>query len=106
MSKKLITRPTVYYAHAKHIYHTAEEKKQLEHIKRKFPDHIILNPRDHQDYPQDDVMGYYKKLVGSCDRVVFSRLAGKITAGVGVEVNHALSLGMQVHELTLSSLSL
>jgi hypothetical protein len=32
--------------------------------------------------------------------VVFTRLMGKITAGVGKEVNHALKLGKPVFELS------
>jgi len=42
---------------------------------------------------------FYKAQVEKCDVVVFSKLAGKITAGVGVEVNHGLSKDKAVYEI-------
>ena len=34
-----------------------------------------------------------------CDELVISKYFGKITAGVGKEINHALSIKMPVHDL-------
>jgi hypothetical protein len=45
-------------------------------------------------------VGFCLKLIDKCDVVVFSRLLGKITAGVGKEVNHALKTGKLVFELS------
>jgi hypothetical protein len=45
-------------------------------------------------------MGFCLRLIEECDIVVFSRLLGKITAGVGKEVNHALKKGKAVYEVT------
>lgn len=45
-------------------------------------------------------MGLCLRLVEECDIVVFSRLLGKITAGVGKEVNHAMKNGKAVYEIT------
>jgi len=45
-------------------------------------------------------MNFCLRLVEKCDIVVFSRLSGKITAGLGKEVNHALKKGKAVYKLT------
>lgn len=45
-------------------------------------------------------MSYFLRVVGFCHILVFSRLLGEVTAGVGLEVNHALSLQRPVYELT------
>ena len=37
------------------------------------------------------------------DVLVFSRILGKVTAGVGREINHALARGIPVHELSDST---
>lgn len=42
--------------------------------------------------------------VAKCDIVVYSSLLGKITAGVGKEVNHALKLGKAVYEIQSAGL--
>ncbi len=39
------------------------------------------------------------KLVESCGALAFSRIQGKVTSGVGQEVEHALALGKPVYEL-------
>jgi len=44
-------------------------------------------------------MSFCLKLVDGVDIVVFSRLLGKITAGVGKEVNHALKRRKPVFEI-------
>jgi hypothetical protein len=53
--------------------------------------------------PEDDAgkdkMEFFKDQVSRCDVLVFSRLAEEITAGVGLEVNHALSKKIPVFEL-------
>ena len=49
-------------------------------------------------------MGFCLKLVEECDILIFSRLLGKITAGVGKEVNHALKKGKIVYEVTSTAL--
>ena len=45
-------------------------------------------------------MGFCLGLVAASHSVVFSRILGKVTAGVGKEVNHALRLGKPVYEIT------
>lgn len=61
-----------------------------------------MNPARYDGHPdkQIDTVGFCLKLIDKCDVVVFSRLLGKITSGVGKEVNHALKNGKSVFELT------
>ena len=68
---------------------------------KKFPSHRIVNPALHEGDPEKlrDTVGYCLKLVEGCQLVVFRRFFGKVTAGVGKEVNHALKLGKPVHEI-------
>lgn len=91
----------IYYAHAMCIYGTEDEQREIDHIKKNFPEHSIVDPGTYASNPEKrrDQMEYYKRLVSSCDKLVFTRLLGKITAGVGIEINHALESGKAVYEL-------
>lgn len=91
----------IYYAHAICTYGTNEEKQEITHIKTIFPNHDIVDPGTFKDNPdkQRDGMEYCKKLVSKCDALVFSRLFGKVTAGVGIEIHHALSEKKPVYEI-------
>lgn len=89
----------IYYAHAICLYGTDDEEMEMEHIANIFPDHDILNPRLHPDPEENGTMDHYKMLVSSCNMLVFTRLLGKITAGVGLEINHALAEKKMVYEL-------
>lgn len=91
----------IYYAHAMCIYGTNDEEAEILQIKQNFPDHLIINPKTYENNSdkRDGGMEYYKKLVSSCDKMVFTKLLGKITAGVGLEINHALKSGKSVYEL-------
>lgn len=86
----------VYYAHAMCLYRTEREKKELLLIHEKFKDAEIINP---VNYQQHACMDFYLRLVDKCHIVVFSRLLGKVTAGVGKEVNYALKKGKDVYML-------
>lgn len=90
----------VYYAHAICLYGTEREKKELVLIREKFKDAEIINPANYQNRSMD----FYLRLVDKCHIVVFSRLLGKVTAGVGKEVNHALKKGKDVYMLNEVSL--
>jgi len=91
----------VYYAHAMCLYGTEQEKKELLLIREKFKDAEIINPANYQNRSMD----FYLRLVDKCHIVVFSRLLGKVTAGVGKEVNHALKKGKDVYMLNEVSLT-
>jgi len=90
----------VYYAHAICLYSTEREKKELELIREKFKDAEIINPVNYQNHSMD----FYLRLVDKCHIVVFSCLLGKVTAGVGKEVNYALKKGKDVYMLNGVSL--
>jgi len=102
--QKRVRRPTkrVYYAHAIVLYGRRAERGELAVIRRKFRRVRIVNPTAYRDHPDKlrDQMGFCLRLVAASDSVVFSRLLGKVTAGVGKEVNHALRLGKAVFEVT------
>jgi nucleoside 2-deoxyribosyltransferase len=92
----------IYYAHAVWLYNTQAEQDELKSIKSGFSQHEIVNPSK-LERPEvssgEDKMEFFKQQVNRCDALVFSRLAGEITAGVGAEVNHALSKKKPVFEL-------
>ena len=85
----------IYYAHAMCIYGTDDEKEEILKIKNLFPDHAIVDPGTYASNPdkREEGMEYCKKLVFGCDKLVFTRLLGKITSGVELEINHALKSG-------------
>jgi hypothetical protein len=91
----------LYYAHAMCIYGTFAERFELKRIRSGFRRVRIVNPAKYDGHPEklEDTIGFCLRLVEKCDAVVFSRLLGKVTAGVGKEVNHALRLGRPVFEL-------
>jgi hypothetical protein len=89
----------VYYAHAMCLYGTAVEKAEMLAIAAHLPDHEIVNPGTLQSADGNKGMQYWFSLVDGCDALVFSRLLNRVTAGVGLEVNHALARPIPVHEL-------
>jgi nucleoside 2-deoxyribosyltransferase len=82
-------------------YYTPTQERELAIIGKTFPTHEIVDPGDYEDNLEKEVRGmeYCLELVESCDALVFSRILGKVTAGVGKEVEHAFSLGKPVYEL-------
>lgn len=91
----------VYYAHPMKLYGTPWEQKELSQIRERFPRRRIVNPASYNGHPEKlrDTVGFCLKLVEKCEIVVFRRFYGKVTAGVGKEVNHALRLGKPVYEI-------
>ena len=91
----------VYFAHPICIYGSLEEDVQLQRIHGRFPKAEVVNPAENPGGLQDPeaTMNHYYRLLESCNLVVFTRLYGKITSGVGKEVNRALGRGMSVYEL-------
>jgi hypothetical protein len=96
----------LYYAHAMCTYGTIAERFELKRIRSGFRRVRIVNPSEYDGHPEKlkDTVGFCLRLVEKCDAVVFSRLMGKVTAGVGKEVNHALRIGRPVFELVGSQL--
>jgi hypothetical protein len=95
------TKLQIWFAHAMCTYNRPSEAKELKQIASHFRKAVVVNPADYDDDPekQNDLKNFCKRLVSSCDIVVFSRLLGKITAGVGIEINHALRNGIPVYDL-------
>ncbi len=93
----------IYYAHAIYLYGTKREKQEQRQIIRSFPNCTLVNPSKLKRL-EDDGMDFYKNIVAGCDSLVFSRLAGRVTTGVGIEIKHALSLGKPVYELRSAKL--
>jgi len=103
----------VYFAHAYCTYQYKIEDEQIEKLRKHFPESAweLINP---QTYDLDSEkrrmkregrsMEYCKKLVGKSNTLVFSRLrvrrGAEVTSGVGIEIDHALKLGIPVYELT------
>ena len=92
----------IFYSHAKQIYGTPAEKRQLMMIKDHFPaDSVVVDPgvvEDASVEPEKEIQ-YFLRLVDQCDAVVFSRHRGVVTSGVSQEVNYAMSKGKPVFEL-------
>jgi hypothetical protein len=81
------------------LYGSPDERAEIEIIRRLLPSYTIVNPAAYEPRSKgDDVMDHFFQLIHTCHALVFSRLSGNITAGVGLEVNHALGQ-MPVFEL-------
>lgn len=96
----------VYYAHAICTYGSVQEREEVAHIKKNFPQCTIVDPGSFEN-AKDKARGgmeFCKKLVSGCDALVFSKLMDTITAGVGIEINHAISQKIPVFELKASKL--
>jgi len=91
----------LYYAHAICIYGTAVEAKEVDALGRCFPSCVIVNTGLLQAGADKngDKMQYFFHLIDDCDVLVFSRLLDKVTAGVGLEANHAIDKRIPVYEL-------
>ena len=88
------------------IYGHLLESQELAAIRRRFKGSIV-NPAnyDHDPEKRRDTVGFCLRLIERCDLIVFSKLLGKITAGVGKEINHALKLKKPVYELCNGNVS-
>lgn len=91
----------IYYAHCMCIYGSDDEEEEINFIKLNFPNSTIIDPGFYANNldKQRDGMEYCKNLVSTCDGLIFTRLLGKVTAGVGLEIHHALEHNKQVYEL-------
>jgi hypothetical protein len=100
-SRRGLAMEKLYYAHAMCMYGTREERRDLGRIRRRFSGSQIVNPADYDGHPGKLAEGvnFCLRLVKQCDLVVFSPLLGKVTAGVGKEVNYALRIGKPVFKI-------
>ena len=96
----------IYYSHAMLLYGTTLEKIEKRQILKNFPKARIVDPGSFQKNirKQKEGMSYCLKLVEKCHGLVFTKFLNKITAGVGLEINHAIQKKMPVHELRMGKL--
>lgn len=91
----------IYYAHSIAIYGTKQEARDVEIIKRVFPDDSIINPNtpDVQSQYHGD-MDIFKSIVQKCGIFVFRALPnGKIPAGIAKEIECATDVNIPIIEL-------
>ena len=83
------------------IYGTDEEAAEVAAIARNLPYYEIIDPSLLQNDADrsDDGMRFFFRVINYCHAVVFSKLLGAVTAGVGLEVNHALNKQLPVYQL-------
>jgi len=94
----------IYYAHFSGIYNTKQEERDMETIKKLFPEALIINPNtvEHQERYKTSGLGmdYFFNLVKSSDILVFRGCVnGKIGAGVWGEIQMAQEKGIPIIEL-------
>jgi hypothetical protein len=106
MVKSAKKRAVVYYAHAMCVYGTPCERAEIALIRECLPKTRLVNPARYSGHPEKlaDTMGFCLNLINGCDIVVFAKILGRVTAGVGKEVNYALQRGKMVYELTKEGL--
>lgn len=82
------------------MYGTCAEATELSIINRRLPCYEIVDPSLIQkSADKDEGMRFFFRIIDNCDALIFSKLLGKITSGVGLEVNYALSRQIHVFEL-------
>ena len=99
----------VYYAHCMAIYHTEEEKSDIETLKRMGFDVVNPNEDPHSDKAmtmrargksRSEIMDYFVDVVEECDGLAFRALDNmSISAGVGKEIRAMYKKGGFVIEL-------
>lgn len=91
----------IYYSHAMPLYGTKLEVLEKKQILDNLPKAELVDPGSYQSNPEKmkGGMEYCYKLIEECNTLIFTRFLGKITAGVGKEINYALKEKMPVHEL-------
>jgi hypothetical protein len=96
-----IMRFQIYYAHAMCIYKTKFEKAEKKLIRKHLPNCLIVDPGSFQNNEEKSKQGmnYCFDLIDNCNALAFTRLLGKVTSGVGLEIRHALRKGIPVFEV-------
>ena len=91
----------IYYAHAKCIYGTSRERQEKKCIRTCFPNCAMVNPSRYEaEFSKSGLgMDYWFGHIDRCDSLIYSRLMGRVTAGVGEEIRYALSARKAVYEL-------
>ena len=89
-------------------YSSPTEDRELAIIRKMYPLSEIVDPGQYEDNEEKTIRGmeFCLELVAQCDLLVFSRILGQVTAGVGKEIKHALRLNKPVFELAGDSIVL
>ena len=89
----------IYYAHHIWKYNTEVERYEIELIRNKFNNSIIINPNGEvlQERDESEIMKDCLDYVKECDILVFSSLSGVVGKGVVTEVKKALDTGKRVY---------
>ena len=79
----------VYYAHPVETYDTIRERKEVEFIKKFFPNAEVVNPADFQDLTgiSHGDMDFFFQLIDTCDLVIYSDLGGFVRLGLLMKLN-------------------
>jgi hypothetical protein len=86
-----------YYAHAIPDYGTEFEAEVLNMMAGMGMEPLNPGNPKHQQTCLRNCMSYWIGLVRQCDALVYTRYRGKVTAGVGKEVDAALDAGLPVY---------
>ena len=91
----------IYYAHAICLYGTEIEQEEIKLIKSHFPNCQITDPGSYEGNLEKKLEGmtYCYDLIKLCDGLVFSKLIGKVTSGVGLEITFSLTQKISVYLL-------
>ena len=90
----------VFYSHPMKLYGSAEERKDITFIEKRFVGSEVVDPSAYQSQVKvGRETEFYLSLLDTCDSLVFVRHFGNITEGVKPEVERALSTGKPVYEL-------
>jgi len=81
----------LYYAHSMLIYSSRREKQELKRIRKRFPNHEIINPAEIRIIGNgDEIMQKYIEIVEKVDIVVLSEYRKHIGKGVALELETSI----------------
>ncbi len=83
------------------MYGTQAEQAEEELIRQRFRGFDLINPKIFEGNPEKkrDVMAFCKRIVDTCQTLVYTKWKGGVTSGVLDEVNHAMDVSIPVFEL-------
>lgn len=89
-------RKKLYYAHSIITYGTKGEKRELQRIRKRFPDHEIVNPAEIKfTGDSTEIMQAYIEVVEQADIIVLSEYRKHIGKGVTLELEAAIKENLE-----------
>jgi len=107
---RFLTEKSLYFGHSIIFYNKPEEDKALKLIKKKFPEHDIINPNNPLHQKEADKflgkktgseMRYFIKVVDNADVGIFLVPKKGFTWGAGIEALRMLQKGKDVYKVDL-----